>query len=95
MFYTYPEKNLRTYPGMVRDTDQWIALYKTRTIAERSINLLKASMHSGDQSSLNVNSLKSDVYLSAIAQLLTVLLAKVMNEQKMIRATRKLIRKIS
>lgn len=95
MFYTYPEKNLRAYPGIIRDTDEWIALYKTRTITERSINLLKSSMHSSDQSSLNVNSLKSDVYLSAIAQLLTVILAKAMNEQKMIRATRKLIRKIS
>lgn len=41
MIYTYPEKDLRAYPGVVRETDEWKQAYKTRTYVERSIHHIK------------------------------------------------------
>ena len=43
MFYIYPEKNLRAYPGTVRGTEEWDATYKIRINVEKSINHFKDS----------------------------------------------------
>lgn len=43
MFYVYPEKDLRAYPGVLRGTDEWIATYKIRQVVERDINHFKTS----------------------------------------------------
>ena len=41
MVYTYPEKDLRAYPGTLRGTDDWDKTYKIRTSVERDINHIK------------------------------------------------------
>lgn len=41
MIYTYSEKDLRAYPGVLRETDEWNGVYKIRTYVERSINHIK------------------------------------------------------
>lgn len=41
--YTYPDKNLRLYPGIGRDSEAWIKFYKSRVTVERSISSLKYS----------------------------------------------------
>ena len=38
MVHIYPEKDLRAYPGALRDTDEWNSIYKIRTVVERDIN---------------------------------------------------------
>jgi hypothetical protein len=42
MFYIYPEKDLRTFPGTDRGSEKWTETYKIRTAVERSINHFKA-----------------------------------------------------
>ncbi len=43
MFYIYPEKNLRAYPGTLRGTAEWNSTYKIRVNVEKSINHFKNS----------------------------------------------------
>ena len=43
MFYLYPEKNLRAYPGTLRGTKEWDSTYKIRVNVEKSINHFKDS----------------------------------------------------
>lgn len=43
MFYVYPEKDLRTYPGTIRGTKEWDDTYKIRVTVEKSINHFKDS----------------------------------------------------
>ncbi len=43
MFYIYPEKNLRAYPGCARGTDEWDITYKVRVNVEKTINQIKDS----------------------------------------------------
>ena len=93
MFYTYPDENYRLYPGLARDTEEWTKLYKIRVNAEKTINLTKTVFGSAFQQSLTTKSLKSDVYFSAIVQLLTAILAVRINEKQYIRSARKLMRK--
>ncbi|UYJ46494.1 MAG: transposase [Lachnospiraceae bacterium] len=44
MVYIYPEKNLRTYPGTIRGTEEWDDTYKIRTVVERDINHIKDNL---------------------------------------------------
>ena len=39
--YIYPDADLRLYPGILRGSDQWAALYAKRTAVERSIGSFK------------------------------------------------------
>lgn len=32
--YTYPDQNFRIYPGTLRDTEDWVNLYKKRGVIE-------------------------------------------------------------
>ena len=43
MFYIYPEKDLRTYPGTIRGTNEWDETYKIRSFVEHSVNHFKES----------------------------------------------------
>mgnify|MGYP000976640624 CR=1 FL=1 len=95
MFYTYPDENYRMYPGLARDTEEWIRLYKIRVAAEKTINLAKTVFGSAFQQSLSPKSLKTDVYFSVIAQILTALLAVSINETKHLRSARRLMRKVA
>lgn len=95
IFYTYPDENYRLYPGLARNTDEWTRLYKVRVNAEKTINLTKTVFGSAFQQSLSTKSLKSDVYFSAIVQILTAILAVRINKTKYIRSARKLMRTVA
>jgi hypothetical protein len=75
MVYTYPEKNLRAYPGALRDTDKWNATYKTCAVVEKGINHFKDSYYLARQRTQNKKTLHADLLLSGITQLITVVLA--------------------
>jgi hypothetical protein len=89
--YTYPDKNLRLYPGIARETEQWDKLYKTRVVVERSINSLKASFCVDGRKTSNVITTKADLFLAGIVQLLGVLIAKAIHSFKHLRRIRSLI----
>ena len=89
--YTYPDKNFRLYPGIPRDTDHWNNLYKHRVTVERTINLLKDSFALSDNRSFRSVSLKADLYLSGIVQLIGVILADKLDKRKYFKSVRKLL----
>lgn len=89
--YTYPNKNLRLYPGIPRDTEEWDKLYKTRVTVERSINSLKASFCVDGRKTSNVMTTKADLFLAGITHLLGVLIAKAIHNFKLARRVRRLI----
>lgn len=89
--YTYPDKNFRLYPGIPRGTEHWDNLYKHRVTIERTIYLLKDSFALSDNKSFHTVSLKADLFLSGIAQLLGVLLADKLHSLKYFKSIRKLL----
>jgi len=91
MFYIYPEKNLRAYPGTIRGTDEWINTYKIRGVVEKSINHFKDSFCIAKRKTQNAKTLHADLILSGITQLITVVLADKINQHKLIRSLKPLI----
>ncbi len=91
MVYLYPEKNLRTYPGTLRGTPEWDSTYKIRTSVERSINHVKDSFGLAGRKTQNEKTLRTDLILSGITQLITVLLADKMHQYQYIRSVKSLI----
>jgi len=73
--YTYPDKDLRLYPGVSRDDPDFEALYKQRTAVERSISSLKQTLCLEGRKTSNVLTTKADLFLAGIVHLLCVLLA--------------------
>ena len=92
MFYIYPEKDLRAYPGVLRGTEDWDDTYKIRTTVERSINHFKESFGLAGRKTQNAKTLKADLYLSGITQLITVLLADSIHKHEYIRSLKPLIK---
>ena len=91
MIYIYPEKNLRAYPGAVRGTKEWCSAYKIRVNVEKSINHLKDSFCVAGRRTQNEKTLHTDLLLSGIAQLVTVIVADKIHQQKYIRSLKPLI----
>jgi transposase len=91
MIYTYPEKNLRAYPGVLRGTSQWDETYKIRTTVERSINPFKDSFGLAGRKTQNEKTLHADLILAGIAQLISVLLADEIHQHQYIRSLKPLI----
>ena len=91
MFYVYPEKNLRAYPGTIRGTDEWIETYKIRTSVERSIHHFKESYNVANRKTQNEKTLHADLLLAGITQLLTLVLADKINKHQYIRSIKPLI----
>lgn len=89
--YTYENLNLRMFPGIQRDSDEWNSLYKTRTIVERAINHLKINMCVAGRKTRNHTTTKADVFLAGIASQLTVIVAHGMNCPQYIRSLKPLI----
>lgn len=54
MIYIYSEKNLRAYPGTIRNTDERNSTYKTRTYAERALQHFKDSFYLAERKTQNV-----------------------------------------
>lgn len=89
--YTYPNKDFRLYPGIARNTAHWDNLYRHRITIERTINLLKDSFAVSYRHSFLTISLKADLYLAGIVQLIGVLLADALHKPALFKSVRKLI----
>ena len=90
MFYVYPEKNLRAYPGTLRGSDDWIKTYKVRSVVEKSINHFKGCFCLEDCKTRNEKTLHADLLLSGISQLLTVIVADKIHKHQFIRSLKPL-----
>ena len=88
--YTYPDDNLRLYPGTLRGTNEWSKVYKIRVVVEKAINHIKANMSVAGRKTRNALTTKSDVFLAGIAQLFTVIIADAMSKPQYIRSIKKL-----
>lgn len=73
--YTYDNIDFRMFPGIQRDSEKWSALYKTRTVVERTINHLKTNMCVANRKTRNHATTKADVFLAGIANQLTAIVA--------------------
>jgi hypothetical protein len=89
--YAYPDKNLRLYPGISRDSEEFSTIYNRRTSVERSINSLKDTLGIQGRKTSNVLTTKADLFLAGIVQLLCVLLADKLHDFKLARRPRRLI----
>lgn len=91
MVYVYPERDLRTYPGTVRGTEEWDETYKIRTAVERDIHHLKDNLCLAGRRTQNEKTLHADLILAGITQLITVVLADKINHHEYIRSLKPLI----
>lgn len=91
MVYIYPEKDLRAYPSVIRETEEWDNTYKIRTIVERDINHIKDNLYLARRRTQNEKTLHADVIQAGITQLITVVLANKINHPEYIRSLKPLI----
>ena len=91
MVYIYPEKDLRAYPGTIRDTEEWDDTYKIRTVVERDINHIKDNLCLAGRRTQNEKTLHADLILAGITQLITVVLSDKINHHEYIRSIKPLI----
>ena len=91
MFYLYPEKNLRAYPGTLRGTQEWDSTYKIRVNVEKSINHFKDSFCVAGRKTQNEETLHADLLLAGVAQLVTVMVADKIHKHQYIRSLKPLI----
>jgi hypothetical protein len=89
--YTYPDKDLRLYPGIPRGTEHWDNLYRHRTLVERTIYLLKDPLGGACRKSFSQSTAKTDLFLAGITQLIGVVLAKAINKPRLCKSIRKLV----
>lgn len=89
--YTYPDKNLRLYPGIPRGTEHWNNLYRHRVLIERTICILKETFGVADRKSFSSRSAKADLLFAGITQLVGVMLAKAINKPHLFKSVRKLL----
>ncbi len=88
--YVYPDADKRLYPGIIRDTPEWAALYAKRVAIERSIGSFKAVLGLERRKTFNSSTTKTDLFLAGIVQLLCVVLADRLHDRKLLRRVRKL-----
>lgn len=91
MFYIYPEKNLRAYPGTLRGTDEWASTYKVRVNVEKSINHFKDSFCVAGRKTRNEKTLHADLLLAGITRLITVIVADKLHKHQYIHSLKPLI----
>ena len=89
--YTYPNKNLRLYPGIPRGTEHWDNLYRHRTLIERTINILKDDFGVAHRRAYSLLTAKADLFLAGITQLLGLIFAHAINQPKFFKSVRKLL----
>ena len=89
--YTYPDKDFRTCPGIPRNTEHWDNLYKHRVLVERTINTFKDSFGLADLKTRNTKTIKADLFLAGCTQLIGVILAKAIHQEKLYKSVRKLV----
>jgi hypothetical protein len=89
--YVHPDNNLRLYPGLSRNSEDFAKIYKQRTAVERSIHTLKDTLGISNRKTSNVLTTKADLFLAGVAQLVCVLLAHKLHDIKLALRPRKLI----
>ncbi len=91
MFYIYPEKNLRAYPGTVRGSQEWNCTYKIRSAIEKSIENFKHSCCIAERRTQNEKTLHADLLLAGITQLITAVIANKIHRHEYIKSLKPLI----
>ena len=91
MVYPQQQIDYRTFPGTIRGTKEWEAIYKTRPIVERSINHFKNCFGLAGRKAQNERTLHADLILSGITQLISVVLADKIYQHKFLRSLKLLI----
>jgi hypothetical protein len=91
MVYVYPEKNLRSFPGTVRGTEQWDEVYKIRVSIEKSIGHFKENFCVAGRRTRDASTLYADLLLAGITQQITVLLANSIHKRQYLRSLKPLI----
>lgn len=90
--YTYFDQNLRFNPGISRATNHFKKVYKIRVIVERTIDSFKSNMAMGNTHQRKSNTIKSDLLVSGITQLITILLADKLSDLKNFKSIRNLLK---
>lgn len=65
--YSYENMDLRMFPGIQRDSEEWNNTYTIRTIVERAINHFKINMCIAGRKTRNHTTTKADVFFAGIA----------------------------
>lgn len=91
MIYIYPEKDLRAYPGTIRETEEWDSTYKIRTAVERDSNHIRENLCLAGRRTRNEKTLHADLILAGITQLITVVFADKIKHHEYIRSLKPLI----
>ncbi len=89
--YTYENMSFRMFPGLQRDSDEWIKLYKIRGVVEQAINHLKINMCIADRKSRDHLTTKADIFLAGIASQFSVIIAHRLNRPQYIRSLKPLV----
>lgn len=89
--YTYENMDFRMFPGIQRDSEKWVELYKIRVVVEKAINHLKTNMCIAGRKTRNHLTTKADVFIAGITSQLTVILASRLKYPQYIRSIKPLI----
>ena len=73
--YVYPDKDFRLFPGLSRDSDEFVNTYKSRTVIERTISALKSNSSIAKPKSLKIKTIRVDFLFACISKLVTLMLA--------------------
>lgn len=90
MTYVYPDKDFILYPGVQRNSLEWITTYKKRAVIERELSYFKFNPSIQRPNTVNTTTMRCDLYLTAISKLINVIIADAINNIKYIRTVRKL-----
>ena len=91
MHHTNVNDNYRLNTVVPRGSDNWIQLYKTRTIIERTNFMVKFPMGLGYTKLKNTVSLKVEVILAAITQQIVILIADKLDKKSHLLSIKSLI----
>lgn len=83
--YKYPDKDFRLYPGIQRYSQEWYETYKNRACIERELSCIKSKPCINKPLTVNTSTMRTDLYLSAIAKQISVILAYALKNPKYIR----------
>lgn len=83
--YKYPHKDFRLYPGVQRNSDEWVNSYKKRTCIERSIAYLKSNYSIAFPNTYSTSTMRSELVLALSSKLLLPILAYSINKPGFIR----------
>ena len=89
--YTYENQDFRMLPGIIRGSDEWNRLYKKRCAVERSLNHFKTNMCVGERKSRDTSTAKTDLFISGIAQLFSVVVAHALHKPHFFRSLKPLV----